>query len=270
MSMLSGLLIYQTADAERNQWFIQECIQNAKSERISLRLCLADGKSPADLISRSIHPDFVINRSRLAAYSNFFARELHIPIFNSPTVTRLTNDKYLTHRFLRSHGIPTADTVCVQPADPIPDIQLPVVVKPLDGHGGAGVRWVEDLVEIQQYPRPFLIQQPMQTGWDLRVYVLGGAIYAAVLRTSIDDFRSNFSLGGRAALYQPDAEICALVKQIQALLPLDFAGIDFLRSPDGGYVIGEIEDAVGCRMLYQLTDKNPARDYMQYIRKTLA
>lgn len=271
--MLSGLLIYTAADAARNQWFIQECINNAKSERISLRLCLADNKSPADVIPPGMQPDFVINRSRIAAYSDFFADERKIPVFNNPAVTRITNDKYLTHCFLRSHGIPAADTVRIDPNDAIPDVQLPAVIKPPDEHGGKGVQWVEDRAVLQQIirrsERPLLIQQPMQIGWDLRVYIMGGAVYAAVLRTSDTDFRSNFSLGGQAALCPPDAGILSLVQQIQNILPLDYAGIDFLRSPSGSYVVGEIEDAVGCRMLYQLTDKNPAQDYIRYIRKML-
>ena len=49
------------------------------------------------------------------------------------------------------------------------------------------------------------------------------------------------------------------------MLPLDFAGIDLLRHPAGGYVIGEIEDAVGCRMLYQCGGCDPARDFIRMI-----
>ncbi|MBP0975489.1 MAG: hypothetical protein J6P20_05435, partial [Oscillospiraceae bacterium] len=116
----------------------------------------------------------------------------------------------------------------------------------------------------------FLLQKSVVTGWDVRIYVLGGEIYSAVLRTSDTDFRSNFSLGGKAEVIKPDAEMRALVNKIQEIMPLDFAGVDLLRSPEGGYILGEIEDAVGCRMLYQLTELNPAQDYIRYIRSRLS
>ena len=60
----------------------------------------------------------------------------------------------------------------------------------------------------------------------------------------------------------------ALVNQVISVMPLDFAGVDILRQPDGGYVLGEIEDAVGCRMLYQAGGCDPVRDYLRYIAET--
>ena len=38
-----------------------------------------------------------------------------------------------------------------------------------------------------------------EPGVDMRVYVLGGEVLAAVRRTSRSDFRSNFKLGGDVA-----------------------------------------------------------------------
>ena len=100
--------------------------------------------------------------------------------------------------------------------------------------------------------------------------MLSGEIYAAVLRTSETDFRSNYSLGGHAAVIEPDTEMRTLVEKVLTVMPLDFAGVDILRRPDGSYLLGEIEDAVGCRMLYQLTNKNPARDYIRGVRAAVS
>lgn len=266
MSRKQGLLIYTPADAARNRWFIGQLCQYAESEGISLRLCLSDA-SPAEIITPQT--DVVINRSRSAQYS-IYAQSHGIPCFNSAAVTEITNDKYRTYRTLHTaHGIPMAETWEIRQGAPLPDVQPPCIAKPADGHGGAGVVLLHNADALHRYaaaaPRPFLLQEPMVLGWDMRVYVLGGEIFAAVLRTSETDFRSNFSLGGQAAVVQPDAEICELVRRVQHILPLDFAGVDILRHPRGGYVLGEIEDAVGCRMLYQLTDRNPARDFIRLI-----
>lgn len=259
MSRLHGLLCYDAADVPRNEWFIGALQRAAEPEGLSLRLCLAGEGFPPD--SR---PDFVLNRSRSEKIAELCEESFGIPVFNSRAVTRITNDKYRTHRFLRDAGLPTAETWLVSEGEPLPVLPLPLVAKPADGHGGQGVTWLRDEAALCRYAaeakRPFLLQEPMVTGWDLRLYVLNGDCYAAVLRTSDADFRSNFSLGGNAAVIQPDKEAVKLLDRVQQLLPMDFAGVDLLRHPDGGYVIGEIEDAVGCRMLYALTDMDPAKD----------
>ena len=260
MSRAAGLLVYQEEDLRRNRWFAETLCRYAESECMTLRLCLADAA-----YSAAEHADFVINRSRDHVLSEYCEKERGIRVFNGSKVTAITNDKYVTDRFLRGHGLPTAETQLITEDGQLPGMPFPLVAKPPDGHGGAGVRWAKDPADLSGVPLPYLVQEPMQTGWDLRVYVLGNRIYRAVLRTSDADFRSNFSLGGHAALFEPDAEIRSLVSDVLTILPMDLAGIDFLRRRDGRYVIGEIEDAVGCRMLYQLTQLDPAWDYIRYI-----
>ena len=282
MSMKNGILLYTPEDAARNQWFIEQLIHYAESEGMSLRLCLSDLRAPHFLIPYGT--DYIINRSRLYKYSSY-AEEIMkppVPCFNSRFVTGVTNQKYMTYCILNGeYGIPMAETWEFRKREPLPALQFPLVAKPADGHGGEGVAWLETEAALEQYAAdfdaahpeptyPFLLQKPAVTGWDVRIYILGGEIYSAVLRTSDSDFRSNFSLGGKAEVIEPDADMRALVERILTVMPMDFAGIDLLRSPEGGYLLGEIEDAVGCRMLYQLTDLNPARDYMHYIRRRLS
>jgi len=263
---MNGLLCYAAEDVSRNRWFIRQLCSLAESEGISLRLCLAEDGFPS-----GEKPCLLINRSRNAEISAYCEDVLKIPVYNSAAVTRITNDKYRTHCFLRQHGIPTADTLCCQPGVPLPAVQYPAVAKPADGHGGAGVAWIADAAALRDYARqtgrPFLLQQPMITGWDMRVYVMGGRIYAAILRTSEADFRSNYSLGGTVRAVTPDAAAAALVQRVQEVLPMDFAGVDLLRHPEGGYVVGEIEDAAGCRMLYAETAMDPAADFIRMIAK---
>lgn len=274
MNRMNGILLYTPEDAARNRWFIEQLCQYAESEGMSLRLCLSDAAKPSELCA--VQPGFLINRSRLAAYS-LAAEQRQIPCFNSAEVTAITNDKYQTYLHLHGrHRIPMAETREISPRALPWNLSYPLVAKPADGHGGAGVAWLRDADALAAYAESvqsgerFLIQKPVVTGWDVRLYILGGEIYAAVLRTSDTDFRSNFSLGGHAECIKPDSGMRALVRRILDIMPLDFAGIDLLRSPDGGYILGEIEDAVGCRMLYQLTDKDPAQDFIRYIRQQLS
>ena len=280
MSGKSGLLLYTPEDARRNRWFIEQLCANAEAEGLTLRLCLTDSPETQQLVRNDA--DFLVNRSRIYAHSMFAQEVRHIPCFNRAEVTGLTNEKYMTYCFFHGeHGIPMAKTWKYSRNMPLSDLTFPLVAKPADGHGGEGVAWIENTAQLEEYSAafdaahpeptyPFLIQEPAVTGWDVRIYVLGGEIYAAVLRTSDTDFRSNFSLGGHAEVIAPDAEMRELVRRIQEIMPLDFAGVDLLRTKDGGYILGEIEDAVGCRMLYQLTALDPAKDYIKYIRRRLS
>ena len=281
MSGKTGLLLYTPGDAERNRWFIEQLCAYAEAEGLSLRLCLVENSNP--FIPFRQYPDaaFLINRSRFGTISDYAERSLHIPCFNSAYVTGITNYKYMTYLEMHcDHGIPMAKTQQISRKTPLPELTYPLVAKPQDGHGGEGVAWIENAEQFKKYcsefdaahpepTYPFLVQEPVVPGWDVRVYVLGGEIYAAVLRTSETDFRSNFSLGGHAAVIEPDAEMRELVRRVQEIMPLDFAGVDILRRADGSYLLGEIEDAVGCRMLYQLTDKNPAKDFIAMISAKL-
>lgn len=262
---MKGLLLYQAEDLRKNHWFAKQLCEAVRSYGLELTVETVAG------LSAAFSADFIINRSRSAAISKQYERR-GVRCINRPLITDITNDKWKTHCFLQRHGLPVAQTVLCSHQTPPPAV-YPVVCKPLDGHGGAGVRLVcndaEYLAAKASLPGQFLVQQPMVLGWDTRIYVLGGKPYAAMLRTSHVDFRSNFSLGGAAKPVTPDAAQCAIVAEVTRLLCPDFVGVDLLRHPKGGYVIGEIEDAVGCRMLYQHTKLDPVQDFAAHIASEL-
>lgn len=115
----------------------------------------------------------------------------------------------------------------------------------------------------------YIIQQASnEPGRDLRVYLVGNKITAAVLRTSDTDFRSNYCLGGTARLYTLSQKERELVQRAVSGLEIGMAGIDFIFH-NGEPVFNEIEDTAGARALYALSDYDIVNDYIQYIRKEL-
>ena len=117
--------------------------------------------------------------------------------------------------------------------------------------------------------RRSLLQKPASdVGKDLRVYVIGNQVVAAILRTSKTDFRSNFSLGGEAAPYRLLAAEEKIVYQILEALPIDFGGIDFIFH-HGRLIFNEIEDVVGARMLYACTDVDVVELFISHILKNV-
>lgn len=51
-------------------------------------------------------------------------------------------------------------------------------------------------------------------------------------------------------------------------LSADFVGVDFVLHK-GIWRVNGIEDVVDTRMIYELSDKDPAKDYMAYIMSRL-
>ena len=99
--------------------------------------------------------------------------------------------------------------------------------------------------------------------------MLGGEVLAAAKRSSLSDFRSNFSLGGKAEIVHVPKEVKDVLGKVYSALGCDFVGVDFIRH-DGKWILNEIEDVVGTRMLYSLTDIDAAKIYVEYVINKLS
>jgi len=163
----------------------------------------------------------------------------------------------------------------------------PFVIKSVDGHGGSEVMSFlppgkpEQKGNLEKYCRNLnhglevlsgkdcILQEMISRGGrDVRVYIVGNQVYQAIMRQGQDDFRSNASLGGRTEVYPlSDAEKIYVGHFLQAFRGevLGLAGLDFIIADDGSLVFNELEEMVGCRMLYQNTNRNIVRDYVIWL-----
>lgn len=254
-----GYLFYNRNDVQRNKSFIKWLTDEAENLNIKLYL-----KHCSDLYSDEPLPDFIINRSRDHKVSYFYD-QLNIPVFNSYDVINITNDKLKTYEYFHQN-ITMLDTKEYDGS-----LTFPCIVKKKDGHGGLDVHLLDDQNSIKPEFNEDYIVQPLAPilGKDLRVYIVGNQIVDAVLRTNPNSFKSNYSLGGNIELYSLSDSECDLINQIIMLLPLDYAGIDFLFDEDNHLILNEIEDAVGARMLCTLTNHNVASLYIEHIASKL-
>ncbi|MBR2970657.1 MAG: ATP-grasp domain-containing protein [Clostridia bacterium] len=210
-------------------------------------------------------PDFAVMRVYDEGI-NAHLDNLGVRTFNTSTVAAICNDKWKTYELLNGGGIPVAPTVKAEIED---KITFPCVVKARHGHGGSEVFWAENedtFAEIKAKMTDSAIVQPPvgKRGKDLRVYVLNGEPIVGMLRSSDKDFRSNFSLGGSASRYELSKTEEQLVKKVASLISADFVGIDFFLG-DGGLICNELEDVVGCRMVYTYTDIDIIKKFAEHI-----
>jgi len=123
----------------------------------------------------------------------------------------------------------------------------PVVIKLLEGTQGMGVILAETDASARSIVEAFsaanvniLVQEFIREagGADIRVFVIGGEVIAAMQRIGrAGEFRSNLHRGGRAEqIAITDEERQAALKAAEAL-GLNVAGVDLIRSSRGPLVI---------------------------------
>ena len=277
-------LLYQQEDLSANRDYARLMRENGlkrdmKIETVltrDLTLLMDENGTPSCLHKgRKERPDAVIARMREPLYSRHFER-MGVPVFNGSEVCRICNDKRQTLQFLS--GLPMPRTTFLTPFTPMPQ-DGPVIVKPACSHGGDRVELVEtqfqwnDALEALQGEPALMQSVTRRPGRDLRVYVLFGQIVAGVMRTAKSGVVSNYKRGGNVALHDLSREERQLAEEVIARFdaagaPLCFAGVDLLYE-DYGPVVGEVEDVVGSRMLYRVSNLDVVGLYLDEIRRRI-
>ena len=273
-NVMYGWILYAKEDVVKNQRFIEMIREKFSIYNVKVETVIVDKSTGIEDLNRTDIPDFVINRSRFSKIAKEM-EERKVRVFNSGTVTDIANDKFTTYKFLEKE-VPIMPTISSQ-GDTVNskrDIPYPRIVKSCYGHGGTEVFMVlnetEEKEVCAQIPHPYVIQQCCSDkGKDVRVYILGNEIVASVIRKSKDSFKSNYSLGGEVEEYKLNSHEKDLVNNILCKLKIDYGGIDFIFHK-GEPVFNEIEDAVGARMLYHISNIDIVKLFVDYIIRELS
>ena len=271
-------LVYDAAEVERNRRYIGFYFTECEKRGVALTLLTAQELTPAcgpeglfllQNEQRLAPPDFVVFRAAAPILQKHLER-MGVPVYNSSAVSDVCNHKMLTYQLACSLGLPTMETRLISTQAARPGLPYPLVVKPAGGKGGRGVCLVHSDAEFRAAAAALgeaycLVQQEAgEPGRDVRVYVIGHEIRAAMLRRSDKDFRANFCLGGQASVYTLSPEERRMVQKLADAMDFGFVGMDFVFH-NGQMVFNEIEDVVGARMLYIYTDIQIVGEYLDWI-----
>lgn len=250
------ILLYEPVDAERNEGFIRELQRFSDFE-----LLLWDDWSIGGMsaLAAKLSGLWVLNRTRQFGAMRFL-EDHGVRLVNRAEVNRIANDKWQSYGLLTLLGVPVIPTY----REPR---MFPCVMKPAGGHGGHGVDIIHSPAEIPAIASPLVFQPVVEHNADVRAYVIGNRVVGAVKRSSVESFKANYSLGGKAAKYELSSEQEHDVLRIARALNSDYIGIDFLLLPDGRHVFNEIEDPVGARSFYATHDENIAELLVQHLRE---
>lgn len=108
------------------------------------------------------------------------------------------------------------------------------------------------------------------SGHDIRAYVVGDRVVAAMERYNENDFRSNISNGGKAvaSIVTPEQEAVAVsaVKK----LGLDFAGVDLLIAKGGAPLLCEVNSNAQFKGLFEATGIDITDALFEHIRTVVS
>ena len=184
-------------------------------------------------------------------------------VVNSPRAIERTVDKFWTSTLLDQCGIPTPETVvCDDPEEAVAAYRTlgDVIVKPLFGSMGLGMVRVGDeemafrvFRTIEQIRGVYYIQRTVDhDGTDIRAFVLGGRVIAAIERRAAG-WRTNLARGGAARTLSLSEQLSALAVRAAAAVGADYAGVDLVTGRDGTTYVLEVNGIPGWRGLQEAT-----------------
>jgi RimK family alpha-L-glutamate ligase len=200
-----------------------------------------------------------------------------ISVVNSPRAIERTVDKFWTSTLLEQCGIPTPETVvCEDPDEALAAYRGfgDVIVKPLFGSMGLGMVRVSDdemafrvFRAIEQIRGVYYLQRTVDhDGSDIRAFVLGGRVIAAIERRA-SGWRTNLARGGTARGIPLVEQSASLAVRAAAAVGAEYAGVDLITAQDGTTYVLEVNGIPGWRGLQEATGLDVAGRLIDHVAR---
>jgi RimK family alpha-L-glutamate ligase len=219
----------------------------------------------ADAVLARIIPSGSLEQIIYRVDALHWIEERGVTVMNSPRSIERSVDKFYTSALLRQAGVPTPETVvCERAADALDAVRAfgDAVIKPIFGSMGLGLVRVTDVEVARRVVRPleqsravFYVQRWVEHGGrDLRAFVVGGRVIGAIERLApAGEWRTNVSLGGRAAAVTLPDDWAALAVRAASVVGAEYAGVDLLPSANGAAFVLEVNGIPGWEGLQRAT-----------------
>jgi ribosomal protein S6--L-glutamate ligase len=200
------------------------------------------------------------------------------PLNESVAVGR-SRDKLRSMQIFAKHGLGLPVTAFAHDPKQTDEVLkivggAPAVIKLLEGTQGIGVVLGETNNSAKSVIEAFrglnvniLVQEFIKEAGssDIRIFVVGGKVVAAMMRTGAEgDFRSNLHRGGSAKMVKITPEERSTALRAAKVMGLNVAGVDILRS-NHGPVIMEVNSSPGLEGIENATGKDVAGQIIEFI-----
>jgi len=200
-----------------------------------------------------------------------------VRVVNPPRAVEACVDKYLTNVRLAAAGLPTPPTHVAQRADDAFEafarLGGDVVVKPVFGAEGRGMQRVSDrelawrTFRVLEQTGQLIYQQQFidHPGYDLRVFVIGGKVRAAMRRKSRTDWRTNVAQGGSTERVELAPREAELAVRAAAAVGCPIAGVDLLPGPRGELYVIEVNAVPGWKAIAPTCGVDVAKEIVRFV-----
>ena len=200
------------------------------------------------------------------------------PLNESVAVGR-SRDKLRSMQIFAKHGLGLPVTAFAHDPKQTDEVLkivggAPAVIKLLEGTQGIGVVLGETANSAKSVVEAFrglnvniLVQEFIKEAGssDIRIFVVGGKVVAAMMRTGAEgDFRSNLHRGGSAKMVKITPEERSTAIRAAKVMGLNVAGVDILRA-NHGPVIMEVNSSPGLEGIESATGKDVAGQIIEFI-----
>jgi RimK family alpha-L-glutamate ligase len=197
-------------------------------------------------------------------------------VVNPPRAVETCVDKYLTNVRLAAAGLPTPPTHVAQRADDAFDafarLGGDVVIKPVFGAEGRGMQRITDrelawrTFRVLEQTGQLIYQQKFipHPGHDLRVFVMGGKVRAAMRRIGTE-WRTNVAQGGRTERVELSDDAVSLALRAAEAVGCPVAGVDLLPGARGALYVIEVNAVPGWKALATTCGVDVAAEIVRFV-----
>jgi len=237
--------------------------------------------SRADLVLARIIPNGSLEQIVFRVDVLHALEEQGIRVINPARVIERTVDKLWTSAILQRERLPTPDTIVCESIDAAyparEQLGGDVIVKPLFGSMGLGMVRVSDeetafrvFRAIEMIRGVFYLQRTIDhDGRDIRAFVIGGRVVAAIERRS-QGWRTNLARGGEARPLSLPPKWADLAIRAAEVVGAEYAGVDLLPARDGLVYVLEVNGIPGWQGLQQATGVEIAPSLVEHLLRVPA
>jgi len=202
--------------------------------------------------------------------------DLGVKVVNPPECIEKAVDKYRTLHILMRSGFQVPDTLISENSllmlRNLDKLGNEIVIKPIFGSRGLGSTKLNDrdiiwrVARSLSYFRNILYFQRFiyHGGKDIRAFVVGDRVIAAMYRVNPRSWKTNVARGARPEPLKPSEELSELAVKAAKLLGCEYAGVDFIESKNG-YILLEVNSQPTWKGLQIVTKVNIAKEIVKHV-----
>lgn len=203
-------------------------------------------------------------------------QRLGLHILNPPLAIERAVDKFYALTLLEEAGLSVPRTIVTESADEalaaFLELNSDVVLKPLFGSRGIGSTRISDpniaeriFKALDFHHNVFYIQEFIPHGHsDIRAFVLGSRVLAAMRRVAEGSWKTNVSLGASPLALKLSMKLEDLAVKAAGAVGCEVAGVDILEGSDGPLVI-EVNSQPGWKGLQSVADIDIAEEIISFV-----